>query len=84
MSLDNVFSGWRQFLNEEDELNEGSEEWIAHAENFMDRNTDPEDYPFNDMFDGQWRQVIPLEGDKMALRVGTELRKEGYKIVPET
>ena len=86
MSLDSVFKGWRQFLNEEDELTEGSEEWIARAENFIEDNPDPADYPFNDMFDGQFRQVIPLSGDKMALHVGTELRKEDYRIVakPET
>jgi hypothetical protein len=86
MSLDSVFKGWRQFLAEEGELTEGSEEWIARAENFIEDNPDPADYPFNDMFDGQFRQVIPLSGDKMALHVGTELRKEDYRIVakPET
>jgi hypothetical protein len=86
MSLDSVFKGWRQFLNEEDELTEGSEEWIARAENFIEDNPDPADYPFNDMFDGQFRQVVPMTGDKMALHVGTELRKEDYRIVakPET
>ena len=86
MSLDSVFKGWRQFLNEEDELTEGSEEWIARAENFIEDNPDPAAYPFNDMFDGQFRQVVPMTGDKMALHVGTELRKEDYRIVakPET
>ncbi len=86
MSLDSVFKGWRQFLAEEDELTEGTEQWIARAENFIEDNPDPADYPFNDMFDGQFRQVIPLSGDKMALHVGTELRKEDYRIVakPET
>ena len=86
MSLDNVFKGWRQFLNEEEELTEGSEEWIARAENFIADNPDPADYPFNDMFDGKFRQVVPMGGDKMALHVGTGLRKEDYRIVakPET
>ena len=87
MSLDKVFSGWRAFLNEEeDELTEGSEQWIARAENFIEDNPDPADYPFNDMFDGQFRKVVPMTGDKMALHVGTELRKEDYRIVakPET
>ena len=60
MSLDSVFKGWRQFLNEEDELTEGSEEWIARAENFIEDNPDPADYPFNDMFDGQFRKVVPM------------------------
>ena len=38
--------------------------------------------PFNDMFDGKWRKVVPMGiGDPMALEVATQLRKEGYTIV---
>ena len=81
MSLDKVFSGWRDFLKE-DNINEASEEWMAHAENFMEQHAEPEDYPFNDVFDGKWRKVVPMGiGDPMALEVATQLRKEGYTIV---
>ncbi len=40
MSLDKVFSGWRDFLKE-DNINEASEEWMARAENFMEENAEP-------------------------------------------
>ena len=87
MKMHKLFENWNKFRSEtlmEDVLNEVSYEFAEHVEDWLSRNGGEVSLPFDDIFDGKTRTVIPLgrtiqPGSKI-YRLIRWLEEQGYEV----
>jgi hypothetical protein len=76
--MSDFLQGWKQFLNENKQLDEIKEEELSDIDDVL-HNLDPTDLSFNNMFGDKMRLVIPLK-EKEPLKDLTEfLEENGYE-----
>ena len=76
--MPDFLQGWKQFLNENKQLDEATEEEMYNIADVL-HNLDPKDLSFNNLFGDKMRLVIPLK-EKDPLKDLTEfLEENGYE-----
>ena len=87
MKMQKLFESWNRFKSgvlTEDILNEVSYEFSEHVEDWLADNGGELNLPFNDLFDGKTRTVVPLgrtiqPGSKI-YRLIKWLEEQGYEV----
>jgi len=87
MKMQKLFENWNKFKSgviKEEILNEISYEYAEHVEDWMGDHGNEVDMPFNDIFNGKMRTVVPLgksitKGTKIA-KVLAWLEQQGYEV----
>jgi len=87
MKIQKLFENWNKFkadVIKEEILNEISYEYAEHVEDWMGIHGNEVDMPFNDIFNGKMRTVVPLgksitKGTTIA-RILNWLEQQGYEV----
>ena len=87
MKMQKLFENWNKFKSgvvKEDILNEISEEYAEHVEDWLGDHGNEVDMPFNDVFNGKMRTIVPLgksitKGTTIA-KLMNWLEQQGYEV----